>query len=53
MFGDAIEFHQRRRKIEVADGCAQSIQVRLVDNARNHVPQTAKRFLGTAVARIE
>jgi len=53
LFGNAIEFQQRRRKIEVADGCAQRIQVRLVDNTRYNVLQTAKCFLGTAIARIE
>ena len=53
LFSDYIEFQQRSLKIEVADGCAQCIQMSLVDNTRDYSLQTAECFFGVPIACIE
>src|SRR6185369_2873954 len=49
LFGNPIEFHQRCLKIEVADGGAQGLQVRLLDNTRYCALQTAKCLFSAAI----
>ena len=46
-------FSNARLKIEVADGCAQRIQMRLVDNPCDYFLETAKCLLGIPIACIE
>src|SRR4029077_6842964 len=53
LLGDPIEFHQCCLKIEVADGGAQGIQLRLLDNARYRALHTAKCLFSAAVTRPE
>src|SRR4029077_12420203 len=53
LFGDLIEFHQCCLKLEVADGGAQGIEVRLLYNPRYHRLQNAKRLFSAAVTGLE
>src|ERR1700751_3492906 len=52
-FRDLIEFHQCCLKIEITDGGAQGIQVRLLNNPCYHALQTAKCLFSPAVAGPE
>src|SRR5664279_1794727 len=53
MFGDLIQFQQRCLKIEVGDGCVESVQLRFLDGACHCGVQTAKGLFGIAVAGLE